>query len=143
MSGVIQFIGHFATDWLTPQECRALKSAAQLYRVRDPYSVVVPGRGTATIPRGFVTNLASVPWWAQSYVGTEHPSLNSPAAFHDYGYSEEGAIFSGLPPLTREEVDDLFRILLLACGMRSSQAWVLHKAVRVGGAARWGAKEAA
>lgn len=138
MSGVIKIIGEFATEWLTPAECRVRKSNVQLWRLRDAYSVVVPGRGTLTVPRGFVTDLGSVPWFAQSYVGTEHPALNPAALVHDYGYAEEGDIFHGRAPLTREEVDDLFRDILVACGMRPSQAWVLHRAVRVGGRSHWG-----
>lgn len=129
--------GGLATDWLTPDECRAAGSRVQLWRLRDPYSVVVPNRGVVTVPRGFVTDFASVPGWAQSYVGTEHPALNAPALVHDYGYARRGDMIPGHPPLTRAEVDELFRQMLLACKMRPSQAWVLHRAVRLGGASHW------
>lgn len=132
MSGIVQFFGIFATDWLTPQECRAAKSDVQLYRVRDVISVVIPGHGTFTIPRGFVTDLGSVPAIAQSYVGTEHPSLNVPAAFHDRLYFTQ--------EVPREVADECFYRMLLAQSMRPSQAWVLWKAVRIGGASHYGKK---
>ena len=137
MSNGFQFIGTITTEWLTPAECRAQGSNVQLWRITSPFSVVLPDKRVVTVPRDFVTDFGSVPGWAQSYVGTENPPLNIPALIHDYGYSTRGVMFENSLKTDREGVDGLFRQLLLACGMRSSQAWVVYHAVRLGGGAHW------
>ena len=136
MSSVIQFFGNLDLRALTPPEVRLRKSEVQLYRLLVDFTVFVPYVGRITVPAGFETDFASIPRIVWSWLSPEDPVILFPSIVHDYLYSMRGMV-EGLPAVTREQADDVLRDAMLACGARSSQAWVVHKAVRMGGASHW------
>lgn len=148
MSGVVHFIGRPVLEALTPQEVRARKSSAQIYRMYDDFSVELPSFGldvtrfgAIVIPRGFETDFASIPRFALWYVDDDAPCILYGAITHDYLYSIGGAL--PLRRLTREECDHILRICMLACGARTTQAAVVYRAVRLRGAPHWNERKSA
>lgn len=83
-------------------------------------------------PRGFRCDAASIPrilWgvyppWARS---------NRAATLHDFLYVVQLC--------SRERADALFREALRACGVSSVRAWIMWRAVRLGGGAYWNARK--
>lgn len=136
MSGIVKFIGLPRVELLTPQEVRASGSDEQLYRTTRPFTCICEQHGTIRVPEGFVTNWASVPGLALAYLDDEAPAVAFPSLIHDYLYSIGGRL-STHRVLSREQVDDLFYRSMLACGARSAQAWIAHRAVRLGGGKHW------
>jgi hypothetical protein len=82
-------------------------------------------------PRSFICDSASIPrilWgiyppWAR---------YNRAAVLHDYLYT--------VKICSRERADALFREALLACGVSPARAWIMWRAVRLGGGAYWNAR---
>ena len=102
------------------------------------------------VPKGFTTDLASIPW---PFSAILRPSDVNPAApvVHDWLYWYAGAVFIhkldpvtgepgavATPRFTRKEADDIFRDILLATGTPAWKAALMHRAVRVGGGRGWG-----
>jgi len=135
MSGVVKFLGRPVLEALTPAEVRAHGSRAQLYALREPFAVVLPDGVQIVVPAGFVSDFASVPAAAHWYLDDEAPEILYPALVHDWLYAVQGVL--DVHRFTREECDEIFRRLMLACGARPAQAWVAHRAVRLCGAAHW------
>lgn len=136
MSGLVQFFGALDLRAFTPAEVRARKSEVQLYRLLTDFTVVVPEVGRITVPAGFVTDFASIPRLVWAWLSPEDPVVLFPSIVHDYLYSIKGEI-EGSPAISRERADQVLRDAMIACGARSSQAWVVYHAVRVGGASNW------
>lgn len=83
---------------------------------------------TITAPKGFVTDLASVPRLPFAYLltgGIGHAA----AVIHDCLYTTH--------VLTRELSDEVFYEALLVLGVSKWQAWLMWAGVRVGGAGSW------
>lgn len=80
------------------------------------------------IPRGFITDLASIPRllrWMFSINGLSR----EPAVLHDFLYS--------MQPVTRAQADALFLEALTACGVGIVQRNALYYGVRAGGWVAW------
>ncbi len=84
-----------------------------------------------TVKAGFDTDLASIPWGARNLVSQLAGAQM--AAVHDYSYQ-------GHTKLTKAEADELFYEGLRSpgSGVGRWRAWVMGKAVRVGGRGHWG-----
>jgi hypothetical protein len=81
------------------------------------------------IPRGFITDLASIPRllrWMFSVNGISR----EPAVLHDFLYSTQ--------PCTRAEADALFLEALKAVGASAVECRALYWGVRMGGWVAWG-----
>lgn len=135
MSGLVQFFGPCDLRAFTPCQIREFKSPVQLYRMLSDLTCVIPNFGRITVPAGFVTDFASIPRIAWTWLSPEDPVVLFPSIIHDFLYSVRGDL-SGRT-LTRAECDEILRMAMLACGARRSQAWVVHQAVRFGGESRW------
>jgi hypothetical protein len=106
-----------------------------LWQLECDYAVPA-GEWTLMIPCGFLTDLASVPDWVRSLVGTEDLGAVGAIA-HDVLY-QHGGCGDGLPrPFTRRQTDRLFRDLMRTEGVRFLKRWVGWAAVRVAGWACW------
>jgi hypothetical protein len=136
VSGVVQFFGPLNLQALAPAEVRAGKSGAQLYRLLTDFTCVVPDIGPITVPAGFVTDFASIPRIAWTWLSPEDPVVLFPSIVHDYLYDRSGKVMADRV-LSRAECDEVLRVAMLACQARSSQAWVVYQAVRLGGASHW------
>jgi len=131
-------------DWLSKVEQEKIGPLA-LQRFRDPIYVLVTPIGwrpnsangklpSVTVPRGFVTDFASIPkvfWSALPSDGT----LAYAAAIHDYLYWAQST--------DRETADNIFREVLIELRVASSTVSILYNAVRVFGNSAWSANAAA
>jgi len=98
---------------------------------------VVPAFGfSMRIPEGFVTDLASVPHWTRSLVGTEDLGAVGAIA-HDLLYQQGGYASGLVEPLRRVRVDRLFRVLMQMENVIGWRRWVAWAAVRIAGWACW------
>ncbi len=102
------------------------------------------------IPKGFETDLASIP---VPFSAVLRPSDVNPAGpvVHDYLYRRSGSVFMHkLDPVTgepfavqtpvfsRKQADQIFHEILLATGTPAWKAALMHRAVRIGGGKGWG-----
>lgn len=99
-----------------------------------------------TVPRGFITDFASVPRLAQLLPGFNRTEASANAAvLHDWSYCCRGelvvtdAVFGNGEQLrlTRQECDQLLYEGLIASGYSRVVAWLFYSAVRVGGWIHW------
>ncbi len=116
---------------VNPHACRG----KQLYVLERDFSYESPVFGLITAPAGMATDFASVPRIVWSYLSPEDPAVLFASLIHDHLYG----VFGRLPTrrLTRAECDAVFREAMLACGARSTQAAIAHRAVRLFGGSHW------
>ena len=96
----------------------------------EPFDVYRNDYKLFTVPEGFNTDLASIPRIATGLV----PKLGhhlQPAVAHDYCYVHDAG-------LNKKQSDKLFYDGMISQGVRRSRAWLMYKAVRLGGKGRWG-----
>ena len=86
--------------------------------------------GEIVVPEGFITDLASVPWFARWYVSRDGNHTRA-AVVHDYLYAP--ASEASFPDTSRRTADRVFLEAMRVCGLRPTLALVLYSAVRIGG----------
>lgn len=82
------------------------------------------------VPPGFVTDLASVPWFGRFYVSVDGDHTKA-AIVHDFLYTRASAV--AFPNLPRREADQVFREALRLRGVGPVKTWIMYAAVRIGG----------
>ena len=87
------------------------------------------------VPRGFITDLASIPRPLRGLLDVTGPS-RQPAVLHDYLYCRQADAAGN--PVTRRWADDLFRIALAERGVSGPTRNVYWAGVRLGGWRYWG-----
>ena len=87
------------------------------------------------VPRGFVTDLASIPRPLRGLLDVTGPS-RAPAVLHDYLYCFQRDAAG--TPVTRRWADDLFRIALAGAGVSLVTRSLYWSGVRLGGWRYWG-----
>jgi hypothetical protein len=92
-----------------------------VYRIKNTKKIIV-------VPSGFVTDFASVPWYAQSIISVlgKH---SVPAVIHDYLYWEQKC--------TRIEADNIFYTAMEEYSTSWFQRHAVYDAVRLGGGRAW------
>ena len=83
---------------------------------------------TITVPVGFVTDFASIPWVLWSWL-PYWGKYGKAAVIHDYIYQTHCR--------TRAEADKIFYDAMLVSGTKSWKARLMYWAVRAGGWAAW------
>lgn len=116
---------------INPHAC----GGKQRYVLVEDFHYDSPAFGPIVVPAGTQTDFASVPRIVWSYLSPEDPVILFGSLVHDYLYSVNGRL--PLRTLTRAEADEILREAMLACGARKTQAWLVHRAVRIGGASHW------
>lgn len=91
--------------------------------------------GTIIAPAGLVTDFASIPRIAYTWMDPESPVIRYPSVIHDGLYNAGGKLIA--TTLTREQCDDVLREAMIACGARYTQAAVVYRAVRMFGGSHW------
>lgn len=87
---------------------------------------------TYTVKAALVTDMASIPWWAQGLPGFQKAGkATKPSIPHDAMYERRE------PGWTRKEVDRLFYKGLRAEGVNWITARAMYLAVRIGGKQTW------
>lgn len=84
--------------------------------------------GEIVVPRGFITDLASIPRALRGVLNVNGRSRKA-AVLHDWGYCKQWA--------SRTEIDALFRRALIAEGMHPALARTYWLGVRAGGWIYW------
>lgn len=90
--------------------------------------------GSLKIPKGFVTDLASVPRLFRSLFPA-HGSHSPAAIVHDYLYQMKGKIPS--KNLTRKQCDQVFLEAMKILNVPFWKRHLMYRAVRLGGWTHW------
>lgn len=94
-----------------------------------PYCDAETGK-LIVVPRWYVTDFASVPWYGQGFVDPQGPTARA-AIVHDWLYTIG-------EPGKREEADAIFLRAMLRYGVPPFQAKMAYQAVRIGGEKGYG-----
>jgi Protein of unknown function (DUF1353) len=93
------------------------------------YDIGFKGSGhTIKVPKGFKTDLATIPRWAWSILPPHDPKYAAAAVLHDYLYtirSENGDLYE------RRVADAIFYEAMLALGAGKLKAFIMYKSVRL------------
>jgi len=92
------------------------------------YNIGIRTGLTITVPRGFVTDFASIPRALHGYLGPTGRYSNA-AIVHDYLY--------WIQACDRRQSDNLMAIAMREAGVRASEEWQIYHAVRIGGQSAW------
>lgn len=87
-------------------------------------------KDSVIVPRGFVTDVASIPPVLQSLIQQNGPYL-LPAVVHDYLYWEQGC--------TRAQADRLLLLAMMENQVSAAHRRAIYDAVRAAGRLAWGA----
>lgn len=98
---------------------------------------VVIEEGQFTIPKGFKSDLASIPRLLRILPGMDcyECGINGPVV-HDWGYQHGGSLSSSIT-VSRKRTDDLLRTLCRTDGVGRVRAFVVWAAVRGFGWLAW------
>lgn len=122
----------------TAEELAAAKIKGPRFTVLEDYRVSeIPLIGDVIVPQGFDTDWASIPAFARWWMSGDDPRILVPSLVHDWLYFRSGSFDAYERSLTRQEVDELLRTMMLFCGSSPSRAWTVYQSVRVGGASHW------
>ena len=121
---------------LTPQTVMLFnrtKEGRKLFALNAefPYCDAQTGR-VIVVPKWFVTDFASVPWYGHEVIDPEGPTARA-AIVHDWLYAIG-------EPGKRQEADETFYRAMLAFGVDQFHAKIAFDAVRTGGQAGYGLK---
>lgn len=96
--------------------------SAMVYQIGDDYSL------TMMVPKGFVTDFASIPKKFHSIMGSTGPYANA-SVIHDYLY--------WLQACSRKQADNIMAIAMQESRVGPYTAKLIHTAVRKAGAGAW------
>lgn len=130
-----RFLSDLVIRALAPSELKARGLSKQNYSLVADLAYESDAFGPIVIPAGTVTDFASVPRIAYTYISPESPAILYASVVHDYLYGVHGKL--PLRRLTRAECDWVLREAMLICGARPTQAWLVYKAVRLFGGSHW------
>lgn len=121
---------------LTPQTVMLFnktKEGRKLFALNAefPYCDVQTGH-VIVVPKWFVTDFASVPWYGREVIDPEGPTARA-AIVHDWLYAIG-------EPGKRQEADEIFYRAMISFGVAPVQAKIAFDAVRAGGQAGYGLK---
>ncbi len=106
------------------------------WEVLSPFTYEVGALGEGgeliTVPAGFITDLASVPR-ALWIIFPPFGKYTGAATIHDYLYVMGGKIPGGARVYTKAYADGIFREACLVEGVGKIKAWLMWKAVCIGG----------
>ena len=103
-------------------------SIPEIWVLEEPFKVTWKGR-TWTIPKGFRTDLASIPRFFQRLI-TKNERHVQAAIVHDWFY-----VYGGI---TKEEADQMFLDGMAHLGVSWWKRHAMYRAVRIGGRGIWG-----
>lgn len=106
------------------------------WMLTEPLVYAVQGVKTITVPKGFVTDYASLPRPLLAVFGRPSGITAEPAVLHDWLYSPDG-----LPLLARYRCDEIFLESMKSKGVNWFKRYAMYHGVRVFGAAFYKAKK--
>jgi hypothetical protein len=123
-------------DYFTGSHIVTEFAGEDLWRLKNDVSVkVFTNEGTLvyTMLPGFLTNMRSGSHLIDFIIPkfTENNDYNLALLCHDFAYTK---LQNGLNPISRELADELLRQMCILSGeLGTVRAWIMHKALRVGG----------
>lgn len=115
-----------------PEDCRGNR---QEYVLERDFAYYSKAFGAITAPAGMSTDFASVPRLVWAYLSPEDPCILYGSIIHDFLYQSGGRL--PLRRFTRAEADEVLREAMTASGARPAQSFVVHRALRLFGAANF------
>lgn len=112
--------------FLTPLDLRAYKPGEWVVLLGLLY--LARNGARYMVPRGFITDLASIPRALRWLIDPDGPSRQA-AVLHDFLYC--------IHYLPRAEADALFLEALESCGVGRATRWAMYLGVRAGGWVYW------
>jgi hypothetical protein len=143
---VNRFGGKLVLVLLDNKYTPSIKKGRSLWGLHNPLTYrPSDAEHTITVPRGFVTDLASIPRWGWILLPPDGPWVKG-AVIHDFLYATRGTgTWKSHPsgntrtePYTRAEVDWILRDALENRGVDAIRRNIIWAAVRIGGAGGWG-----
>ncbi len=114
------------------------RGGRQLVRLLEPLTYHVGTENsleTITVPAGFETDFASVPWGVHNLFPPLGPYAR-PAIIHDWIYAKGGKIPERT--YTRKQADKIFLEAMEVVGVSWWKRSLMYRAVRLGGGGGWG-----
>jgi hypothetical protein len=106
----------------------------QNYYTLDQRLVYITNLGDKIIvPKGFKTNLASVPSFCKPYLDDNDWKVRSPSIIHDWLYSAESKDLG----FTRKQADATLLEAMCGLGMRKTKALLIYYTLRLFGAGNY------
>lgn len=138
MNKALSFDGRPVFAAFSPEDCAKEGSKVGLYELTTPFACYFrPLDLHIIIPENFVTDFASIPSTALTWMDDDSPEILYPSIVHDYLYSKRGRVSPDRPVLTRQQVDEILRVGMIDCGATKLRAWLVYQAVRLGGGSHW------
>lgn len=106
-----------------------------VWMVREAFAVSIDGI-KITVPAGFRTDLATIPWCLRGLINTYELGLTAPIV-HDYCYSTHGAVSKDFAPIDRAQADRFFAALMFADHVAIWRITCAYYAVRIFGRIWW------
>lgn len=103
--------------------------------VKEDFQVNIDGYNL-TVPRGFKTDLASIPWLLRGITNTYQLGITGPVV-HDYCYVKKGLIDDYGSKITRQQSDRFFAALMFNEHVPIWRINAAYYAVRVFGRIWW------
>lgn len=106
-------------------------SDTQLYRVEGEFRFQSEHLGLISVPKGMLTDFASVPRFAENVIPNDDPDVLYPSVIHDFLYSKESS--AAFPDVNRDDADHVLLEAMRSIGAPAWKADMIFTAVRVGG----------
>ncbi|MEN9854974.1 MAG: hypothetical protein RLZZ157_100 [Pseudomonadota bacterium] len=120
----------------------AMRGGRPVWRLLEPLEFRLFGLNSAyrlTVPAGFETDLASVPWFVRGIIPASGPWQRA-AIVHDWLYATKGTFFHEHYPCRRARLcsDYAFFVAMQAADVPNVICYLMWKAVRLFGWTGWG-----
>lgn len=108
----------------------------QQWMLFDDFTYIIGGtRISVTVPKGFVTDFASIPQGFWSFGFSPNGKYSRAAIVHDFLYWSQGC--------TRLEADNILLIAMKESAVPTGTRDAIYQGVRIGGSSSWDANAAA
>lgn len=114
------------------------RGGRMVYRTLYAFSFRSDVHGWISVPAGFETDCASIPWPANLFIHPETPAMVWGGVVHDLLYATGGQIGDRRRRLTRREADQLLVEVMELMGARAWQQRAVYWVVRLAGRRYWG-----
>lgn len=126
-------MGKFSGPFSVTELSGSLREGRQEVTTADVLTYITDDNTIISVPKGFITDFASVPFWLDGLIPSFGPWAKA-AIIHDYLYATAG-LRRGL---SRAWCDRVFLEALKACGVSLWRRNAMWAAVRLGGSGGWG-----
>ena len=135
-----EFIGELNLRALGPVELKAHPESnggrKQLWMCLTPFTYVSKRYGAITMEEGFISDLASIPWFGRTFIDDDDPNVLRPSMPHDVLYEYAGKLPDGRI-FTRRQADDIILEGMVVMGAPERIKKTVMSAVRLFGGRLW------